>query len=109
MIELSFEQKQKILLMLLVQIQNKAIYSELETLILSASNIDALNYLREIINTQISIENHKNVKESDIKRVVLLANQKTSYIDKISEMLLFSEIIKALNIDKKKIISKPKP
>lgn len=106
MIKLNFEQKQKILLMLLKQIKTEAIYSELEHLILSASSIDVLSYLREIIAIQIAIENRKCVKREDIKQVVLLANQKTNYISKISEMLLFSEILKGVHV--KKIGRKPK-
>lgn len=97
--------------MLLKQIENKNIHSELENLILSASSIDVLNYLREIVAIQIAIEKQKNVNQNDVKRVVLLANEKTNYIDKLTEMLLFAEIIKALTLDdknKQKSTIKPK-
>lgn len=98
MIKLNFEQKQKVLLMLLKQIKNEMIYSELKNLISSAINIDVLNYLREIIAIQIEIEKQQNVNQEDVRRVVLLANEKTNYIDKITEIILFSEILKGLQV-----------
>lgn len=100
MIRLSFEQKQKVLLMLLQQVKDEIIYSEIKSLILSTPSIDVLNYLREIIATQIALESGKGTKAEEVRRVVLLSNQKINAIDKLLEALILFQMLETLKGDK---------
>lgn len=100
MIKLNFEQKQKILLMLLQRVSDEAIYREIKNLISNASNIEVLDYLRKIIVTQIALESGEVIKECEIRRVVLLSNQKTNFIDSLLETLILFQMLDTLR-DKK--------